>query len=530
VFNAPVESRGRFGLRSLFVAGVATLFAAAAAFWAWSLSVSYELALVAAEERVGAVARVVEEHARVVVEASKAVVWSAAFHIERVGFETALAQTAPLRDLDQTLPQIGALWVLDAKGTLRFATTPNVATGTSFADSDFFRAHRDGVGSYVGPALRSSATGRTYFTVSQRLEQGGAFAGVVVASIDLDYLANFHASLNMGPQSTIGVAKEDGKVIMHFPDPSASAELRLTISDPAWAKLAGRTAAIFASASSLDHIDRIYAFRKVPLHHLIVWAGISRHEALAPWRAELRRSVWPAGITGTIIVALAAFGLAVVRREEEARAALARVASDRELLLHELSHRVKNNLQMVQSMLSLKAMRQNDPALRRELKDAVSRVAAVARVYADLNPTGTVAEIDCGHVIRTTLEALLAVDPARDRVRLVFDLASIPCAMKGASPLLLIVNEVATNALKHAFPDGREGEIRVSLKKEEGFMRLRIADNGVGMPVGPVRAGSLGLFLVEKLAQQIGATFSLESVDGTRFEILIPLARLQAEA
>ncbi len=202
-------------------------------------------------------------------------------------------------------------------------------------------------------------------------------------------------------------------------------------------------------------------------------------------------------------------------------AATARALLAHRTRLQELQHRVRNDSQLVMSLLMLHKRQQTDPDVRRGLVHVMDRIAAIGMAHAQLaddDVHGTVELSDylhalCGSLARRSETVAVATDLAR---------AAMP--HERAIPLGLIVNELVTNALKHAFPAGRPGTVTVGFHATpEGEGTLRVRDDGVGM--GPPRPGSLGTELVRRLVQQAGGRMHHEALDpGTAVTVRFPLA------
>ncbi|MBI4695871.1 MAG: PAS domain S-box protein [Gammaproteobacteria bacterium] len=198
--------------------------------------------------------------------------------------------------------------------------------------------------------------------------------------------------------------------------------------------------------------------------------------------------------------------------------------AEKTVLLNEVHHRVKNNLQVISSLLNLQT-RTAPPEAQEVLADSQNRVKAMALIHQLLFERADMARIDLGLYLER-LTGLLRDSVASDRrnVELRFEQtgASLAFDLHAAVPCGLLVNELVTNAVKHAFPGGRAGTVTIRLEHPAGRAgTLTIADDGVGLPpdVEPGRKQSLGLQLVPLLVDQLGGDFVLDRSAGTRFVV-----------
>lgn len=209
--------------------------------------------------------------------------------------------------------------------------------------------------------------------------------------------------------------------------------------------------------------------------------------------------------------------------EERLRASL----EEKTVLLQEVHHRVKNNLQVISSLLHLQGSNVENEAVRDLFKDSQRRIRSMALLHERLYQSETFTQMDMAsyfdeltqHLFRTygVNNAVIQRDIDVDSTTLTIDQA-IPCG--------LIVNELVSNALEHAFPDKQGGTVRLALKTVEENVQLVVEDNGVGLPKGFAASNtdSLGLRLVRGLVQQLNGTLNTESTTGLRFIITFPQA------
>lgn len=206
---------------------------------------------------------------------------------------------------------------------------------------------------------------------------------------------------------------------------------------------------------------------------------------------------------------------------------LMRSLDEKNALLKEIHHRVKNNLQVVSSLLYLQGETIKDEKGLELLKESQNRIKSMALVHEQLYSTKDLSEIDFGryvHGLASNLFDAYGIDPALIRLKVNADELSLGVDM--AVPCGLIINELVSNALKHAFPSDRKGTLQIdvahSLKNE---LLLAIEDNGVGMPVqtDPEQTASLGLRLVNTLVSQLEGELIMRSDAGTRFQITLKM-------
>ncbi len=198
-------------------------------------------------------------------------------------------------------------------------------------------------------------------------------------------------------------------------------------------------------------------------------------------------------------------------------------------LLHELDHRVKNNLQVITSLVLLKARRTVDGPARTALNSMADRIGALATAHRLLYPVGDVSRFDLkDFVIDFAADLASTVDPVRIAVAAEAD--SVPVAASKAAPLALLVHELATNAVRHAFPEERAGRVRIAVRRDEAAAYLMVEDDGVGREVREGATG-FGRALVEMVVRQMRGTLTYEPAEpGTRVTVTVPLNADEVEA
>ena len=208
------------------------------------------------------------------------------------------------------------------------------------------------------------------------------------------------------------------------------------------------------------------------------------------------------------------------RAENQIKASLA----EKEVLLREIHHRVKNNMQIVSSILNLQAGSVKDPAALECLRGSQSRIRSMALVHEKLYRSSDFSRIDFGEYVRSLVTALFqSCRTDSNQVRLDFKAEAVFLDINTAIPCGLVTNELIVNALKYAFPEGRSGVVKIRLRplgKDE--YRLVISDNGVGFPkdLDFRNTESLGMQLVTLLVGQLDGTINLKRKGGTTFDIV----------
>jgi two-component sensor histidine kinase len=216
-----------------------------------------------------------------------------------------------------------------------------------------------------------------------------------------------------------------------------------------------------------------------------------------------------------------------ITERKQAEEALKASLHEKEVLLKEIHHRVKNNMQVISSLVSLQAEQLRDSALRDVFQEVSDRVRSMALVHEKLYQSADLARVEFAEYAQSLLNYLWrAHGTAACGIRLAVDLEPVPLSVNVAVPCGLILNELATNALKHAFRGRDGGTVKVSLRgSPDGRVCLRVGDNGTGLPPGLDwrQADSLGLRLVQILAKQLDATVEVARVEGTEFAVTFPM-------
>jgi PAS domain S-box-containing protein len=201
-----------------------------------------------------------------------------------------------------------------------------------------------------------------------------------------------------------------------------------------------------------------------------------------------------------------------------------RSLNEKESLLREIHHRVKNNLQIISSLLSLQSGYFNDEYVIDVLKESQNRVKSMAMIHEKLYLSEDLSRINFSEYIKgLALDLLSSYGVNPNNIRLNIDVGNITVGIDTAIPLGLIINEIISNSIKHAFPDGK-GEINIIFDYYMNKYKLKVNDDGIGIPkdVDFKNTDTLGLRLVNNLVKQLDGEIKLKKLNGTEFKIIFP--------
>jgi PAS domain S-box-containing protein len=217
------------------------------------------------------------------------------------------------------------------------------------------------------------------------------------------------------------------------------------------------------------------------------------------------------------------------RAEEAVRASAEQIEAslrEKEVLLEEIHHRVKNNLQVISSLLRLQSAHVRDPETLEMFKESGNRIRSMALVHEKLYQSADLSRLDFTDYVRSLADLLVrSYQAERSRVALRTTVENVHLGIDVAVPLGLIINELVSNSLKYGYPSGLRGEVRVELRPEDGPRYvLSVADDGIGVPAGfdPRTTETLGMQLVCALTDQLGGVIELVRAPGTEFRIRFP--------
>ncbi len=239
-----------------------------------------------------------------------------------------------------------------------------------------------------------------------------------------------------------------------------------------------------------------------------------------PAEAAISKLETEAGLLFTVI-------LRDISEQKRLEAERARAHEEREVLLKEIHHRVKNNLQVISSLFYLQSLRTDQEVVRKLLDESRGRIQSIALIHEKLYQSEHLAWIDFGNYLKDLTQSVTGVASAQaPQVKVQVQAENIFLDIDHATPCALIVNELVSNAMKHAFPDGRRGEVRIGVRPvASNLLELEVSDTGIGFPsaLDFTATTTLGMQLVVSLTKQLRGSVELLREGGTTFRIRFPL-------
>jgi two-component system, sensor histidine kinase PdtaS len=473
----------------------------------------YDAAVSRAEIQAGNAAQTASEHVRWLYEASTQALRRIDDLLEENPDAVEASGVGDLSEAIAALPRDTSLTVYNAQGQSILSTDADRAQ-RSIVEREDFRVHQSGHEWHISAMFDNPATGRPVFTISRRVDVNGEFAGTAVVVVPVELLARFWATLNLGADSFASLVRNDGQLVARFPVPKPPVDLS---DSPLFQHLPNAASGTYYAMSPIDDIYRMTGYFHVPNIPLIAVTGISMQAALDRlWWRLIGMALLGLPLI-LALVAISAWIVVLLRRDEHIRSELSQALRQNEMLLREVHHRVKNNLQIVASLIRLQ------PGPSEAKVEMARRIAAMSAVHEQLYLSDQIGRIDVGEYLRKLVDNL--AETYGRKAAVTYDLDDIGAEIELALPLGLVVSEITSNAFKHAFPDGREAGLAVELKRHaDDHARLRISDNGVGFDPDQ-EDGGLGLRLLQAFSQQLNATYSFHIEHGTTLELTFPLVR-----
>ncbi len=232
--------------------------------------------------------------------------------------------------------------------------------------------------------------------------------------------------------------------------------------------------------------------------------------------SQQRKLQWLGAGVVLLLVGLLVFGFVGYRNRNKTNRLLAAKNAENELLLKEIHHRVKNNLEVVSGLLALQSAQIDDPDTKDAMQESQNRVQSIGIVHQKLYQGTNLGAIEMKDYFLNLSESILDSFGADERISIECAMDKLDVDIDTAVPLGLIVNELLTNTLKYAFPKGETGKVQIKLERSvDGKLHLEVSDNGIGKS-GLVHGTGFGEQLVSLLTQQLSGSMREEVKDGTR--------------
>lgn len=452
---------------------------------------------------------------------------------------------AQLMDLIRDKPYLFRVFVSDAKGDI-VATSMVNPPPLNIESRSYFKRHKQGEnGPLITTGVQSQASGEPIMVMSRTiLDAAGHMQGVAMVSFNLEALAKYFAKLAPVEYGSIfQLIGENGRVLIDVSPPPDSVNIQ--IEPEIWDRIR-KTRADVSVYQSLDEVPRIWAHRPIPGTDLYIRVGTDRAQITHKWNQDLTDYAMVGLVAFVALIGLTGIAVRYADREESALNELRKFnieleqrvrertqkletltlelqqsLEDKNVLLREVHHRVKNNLQVVASMVRLSSSHVHDQQARSVFAEIARRIRAIGLVHQTIYEQDVASAVS----VKSYLERLVMLEGdvygVAERGIVIRTEGVGELDLNTAISMGLIVSEALANAIKHAFPAGRDGVITVSAIVSDEEWKVTVADNGVGFK-DELNAGT-GINLIRALAGQMRGTIKFVSDHGTRVEMSFPI-------
>lgn len=405
-----------------------------------------------------------------------------------------------LQRLAERLPFLDAIWFHGTDGRLWMTSRTFPAPPEDASDKDFMAAHRAGADIHVSPPV-----GNTFRLSRPIRSPSGALQGIVSITIDTAFFRGFYAGLNLPPGSTVTLFSAEGlqPLAQQPPPPVGIARIH----DPERLRQAiamDPERGSYHAISPIDHAERIYNYRKVPDFPLYLKISQPLDLANGKWKQQLRTRIATAAAAVTALGALTWLGLRQASNQRRFQEMLSARVIERtrqlEQAVHEVHHRVNNNLQIVTTLLTVQLGRVGDPQVREALMEGIGRIGTIGLAHRVMYGSGAVADLLFGDYLRTLAQQMADLYGFGSGMKVTGENPSLP--LETAVPLALLVHELLATGVR---PDG---PVEIHLGHAKGSWRLVMRNVGLPPP------GHLAADLAPLLAAQLGADLRTEEGDG----------------
>jgi len=469
----------------------------------------YESEISNAQLRVHTSAHVVATQFSWIFEASGQALRRIETALDTANLHTSNSVIIDINEAVRDLPRGYQYSVYDDMGQLIYSSIAN-AESITVEDRRYFEQLRGGENVVLSPMLKERLSGEQVFILARRLDNAGEFAGIASIAIPIATLSDLADSLGFTDGSTISLIRTDGILIARTP-PMESMDLK---DSQVFTALQSSPDGFYESVSPADGVSRLVGYWKLENWPVVAIAGINREAATAGFWHQM--AIWAViGVPMLIGIALGSMKLLrMLHLDEQRQEALARANQQNEFLLREIHHRVKNNLQTVMSLIRLQKLPGGKD------NGLIGRIGAMVSVHEEMYKSDQLESVAVGPYLER-LTADIAKGYGKE-IRITLDIASVNLPGDRAMQLGLLVNELVSNAFKHAFSKQETGELQVRLIKSDAEnLMLVVADDGPGFDTGKVKK-NMGSKLVEAFVSQLGGVCTFHMDNGTRVEVVFP--------
>ncbi len=444
-----------------------------------------------------------------------------------------------LRTLLRDKPYIFRAFVADSTGEV-VAGSLDPLPRLNVTTRGYFPRHAAGeTGPVLTTGVQSQASGEPIMILTRRLDQAdGRFGGVVIVSFNLDVLRDLFGSLAPAEYGSVfQLIASDMSILVDVSPPPDLRGTRLSDAE-ADSLRESRTGRI----KGQDDHDRIWVNRRVSTFPLHVRVGTSVPSVIARWQQDLASYALGSGIALVALIVLAGFVVIYGRREESAARALRELNSElerrvvertsqlenltsdlrnsleeKDVLFKEVHHRVKNNLQVVSSMVRFSSSKVHDPAAKSVFSEIARRIRAIGLVHQTIYEQEATTRVALEPYLHQLAELEGDVYGASERGVAIAVKASGDLDLNNAISVGLIVSELIANSLKHAYPGADGGRISIEVTRIDGECSICVADDGVGM--SPDVTDGTGLSIIKAVSGQLNAALTIDNEGGTKIVI-----------
>lgn len=450
-------------------------------------------------------------------------------------------------ELMRDKPYLFRIFIADAKGEI-IATSMLNPPPLNIAVRQYFQRHSAGeVGPIITTGVQSQASGEPIMIMSRSiLSSDGKVQGVAMVSFNLEGLAHYFRTLAPVEFGSIfQLIADDGSILVDVsPPPDFSQKI---IEPDIWAmiKKSRIDAAVY---QSIDGTTRLWAHRAIPGTDLFIRVGTDRSQIMRKWNQDLADYAMVGLVAFVALMGLTGVAVRHADREESAlkklrqlnaeleqrvsertqkletlTQELQRSLEDKNILLREVHHRVKNNLQVVASMVRFSSHHVDDPQAQTVFTEIARRIRAIGLVHQTIYEQDAVSSV----AVQSYLQRLSSLEGdvygIAERHIVIITEGQGELDLNMAISLGLVVSEALVNAIKHAFPDGHGGTIRISASINNEEWNVVIADNGIGFD--EEQDAGTGINLIYALVGQMRGTVRFIKDHGTRVEMTFPTFR-----